>query len=168
MMLPSHFLAAVLLGLLASKWRAFTRQQWALALGFSVAIDLDHLVQVPAYLALHGVRNFSVTAMIHWGHAWQGFMHTPWALALVIPAMLVWRSWVPLVFWGLHMFQDFVIATRFVVFGSLMEWGVVAALLLVVAALLWDDHRRHGSGASFRAHVAGRFGFTRADPLPAS
>ena len=159
MMLPSHLLATLLVGLVVSRWRQFSPGDWALALGFSVAIDLDHVLQAPAYLATHGgLRGLQAGTILRWGHDWQGFMHTWWALALVVPAMLLWRSWIPLAFWGLHMFQDFVIAARFVVFGSPEEFVIMAILGACVAALLWDDHRRHGAGARFHQHVAKKFG----------
>ena len=161
MMLPSHLLAAVLLGLVVSRWRRFSRKEWALALGFSVAIDIDHLLQVPAYVATHGTAGLRAATIVHWGPAWQGFMHTPWGLLLVVPACVAWRSWVPAVFWGLHMFQDFVVAARFVVFGSPTEFAIVGALAVVVGALLWDDHRRHGAGARFHHHVWRTFGLPR-------
>ena len=142
MMIQSHVLAAVLLGLIISRWRAFAPRDWALALGFSVAIDLDHALQFPTYLATHGTAGLTPTTMLHWGHAWQGLMHTPWALVLVIPFALYYRSTLPFVFWGLHMVQDYVIATRFVVWGSTLEWVIDAALLLpVVTMFAWTITR---------------------------
>ena len=136
MMLPSHLLASLLLGLLLCRVRPFEARDWALALGFGVAIDLDHLLQFPSYVATHGVAALSPTAMLQWGGAWQGFMHGPWALALVVPAMLAFRSPLPLVFWGLHMVQDFVIARHYVHFGGPVEWGIVALLLAAVVLVL--------------------------------
>ena len=56
------------------------------------------------------------------------------------------------------MFQDFVIAARYVVFGSLEEWAILALLMLLVGALLVLDHRRRGEGAPFARHVASTFG----------
>jgi hypothetical protein len=170
MMFPSHLLAALILGLLISRRRAFSRRDWALALGFGVVIDLDHLLQFPRYLMTHGVAALQPTTMAHWGHEWQGFMHTPWALVLVLPATVYWRTWIPAVFWGLHMFQDFIVATRLVVFGSAQEWVVVAALAAIVAALLWADRRRRGvAGEGLVRHAARVFGLARATPAsPAS
>lgn len=159
MMLPSHLLATVLVGLVASRlWRPFTRTQWALALGFGVVIDVDHLLQVPAYLALHGAAALSPAQMLHWGSAWQGFMHTPWALVLVAPAALLCRSVVPFAFWGLHMAQDFVIARHYVPWGGPLEWAIVAALLAAVGGTLWLDHRRQDDGRTLARHVALTFG----------
>jgi len=133
-------------------------RDWALALGFSVAIDLDHLIQIPAYLATHGgMGGLQAATMTHWGHDWQGFMHTQWALALVIPAVIIWRSWIPAAFWTLHMVQDFVVAARYVVFGSPEEFAIMGALAVLVGVLLWVDHRRRGAGATFRTHVKRMF-----------
>lgn len=158
-MLPSHLLATLLLGLVAARlWRPFTRTQWALAVAFGVVIDLDHLVQLPAYVALHGAAGLAPGEMLTWGSAWQGVMHTPWALLLVAPAALLFRSLVPLAFWGLHMVQDFVIARHYVRWGGPEEWLIVAALALAVGALLWLDHRRHGAGRGLVRHAGVTFG----------
>ena len=158
-MLPSHLLATLLLGLVASRaWRPFTRTQWLLAIGFGVAIDVDHLVQVPAYLAMHGTAALAPGQMLSWGSAWQGFMHTPWALLLVAPFALLYRSLVPFAFWGLHMAQDFVVARHYVHWGGAMEWAIVAALLAAVCALVWTDHQRRGAGRSLPRHAAVTFG----------
>ena len=159
MMLPSHLLATLLLGLVVCRvWRPFTRTQWLLAIGFGVAIDVDHLIQVPAYLAMHGTAALAPGQMLQWGAAWQGFMHTPWALLLVAPLALLYRSIVPFAFWGLHMAQDFVIARHYVPWGGPLEWAIVAALLAAVGALVWADHRRHGADRSLPRHVAMTFG----------
>lgn len=159
MMLPSHLLATLLLGLLAGRLgRRFTRTQWLLAVGFGVAIDVDHLLQIPAYLALHGTAALTPAQMLTWGSAWQGFLHTPWALLLAVPLALLYRSVVPVAFWGLHMVQDFVVARHYVPWGGAMEWAIVAALLAAVAALLWTDHRSNGEGRSLARHVAITFG----------
>lgn len=161
MMVQSHFLAAVLLGLIISRWRAFTPRDWALALGFSVAIDLDHVLQFPAYLATHGTAGLTPATMLHWGHAWQGIMHSPWALVLVVPITVYYKSALPVVFWGLHMVQDYVVAARFVVWGSTTEWVIDAALLaLVVAAFVWE-HRAAPRHVRWHRHVAATFGLYR-------
>jgi hypothetical protein len=156
MMLPSHLLATLIVCALLALVRPMPRREWLLALAFGVVIDLDHLLQMPAYVATHGLAEMTPAAISAWGAAWQGFMHTPWALALVLPAVFVFRSPVPLVFWALHMVQDFVVARHLVVFGSPLEWAIDLALLGVLSALAWHDHTRHGRGASLRAHVLAR------------
>lgn len=168
MMMPSHLLAALLLGLVVSQWRRFSPRDWALALGFSVAIDLDHTLQFPVYVATHGgLASLSASTMIHWGANWQGFMHTPWALVPVAVATLYFRSWIPGVFWGLHMVQDFVVADYFVVFGSWEEWLIIGGLALLVTGVLWLDRRRQGSSAPLWRHGAAMLGHApkRASPI---
>ena len=162
MMFPSHLLGTLLVaGLVSLLWRPLAPRHWLLALGFGVVIDLDHLLQVPAYVAAHGLDGLTPATMLAWGGAWQGFMHTPWALALVAPAMLLFRSLAPLAFWGLHMFQDFVVARHLVPFGSALEWGVVAALAAAVAAVFWLEHRRHGAERPLARHVGATLGILR-------
>lgn len=138
MMLPSHLLSVLAVGLAIGllRGKSFRAREWALALGFGVVIDLDHLLAFPAYLAANGAAALNPSVGMHYGSAWQGFMHTPWALLVAVPALLWWRSWWPLAFWGLHMVQDFVIARHYVVFGSLSEWGIVALLAFTVWGLL--------------------------------
>lgn len=139
MMLPSHLLAIVLGGQLASRWRPFTRTQWTLALGLGVAMDVDHLLQLPVYVATHGAAGLDVGAMLRWGSEWQGFMHTPWALVLVVPACLAFRSTIPAAAWGLHLVLDFVVARHFVRWGGPAEWLIVGALAAAVVALASKD-----------------------------
>lgn len=160
-MIQSHLLGAVVLGLLLSHARRFAPRDWALALAFAVAIDVDHLIQVPAYVITHGVSDLTPATIMHWGGAWQGFLHTPWALLVVLPAMFIWRSWIPLAFWGLHMFQDFVIATKFVHFGSAVELWIDVGLVAVAAALFWFDHRTHAPARNYGRHVAATFGLVK-------
>lgn len=158
MMLPSHLLATLLLCLLVSLARPVTPKGWLLAIGFGVAIDLDHLLQIPVYVATHGAGALTPAAMLAWGGAWQGFMHTPWALALAVPASLVFASWFPLAFWGLHMAQDFVVARHYVRFGGPAEWAIDLALLALVAALFARDLRLHGAGRPWWQHALARVG----------
>ena len=160
MMLPSHLLATLLLCLLVSLVRPVAPREWILALVFGVAIDLDHLLQLPTYVATHGAAALRPGAILQWGGAWQGFLHTPWALLVVVPAWLFFASWFPLAFWGLHMVQDFVIARHFVHFGGPVEWAIDVALLLLVAALFTRDLRVHGAGRLWWQHALARVGIT--------
>lgn len=160
MMISSHLLASLLLGIALSQWRRFTPRDWALAVGFGVAIDLDHLLQLRQYILSHGgLRGMHAATIVHWGASWQGFMHTPLALALVVPACLLFRTLVPAAFWGLHMFQDFVIARSYVVFGSPEEMVIDVALLALVIAGFWLDRRRQGAADPLPRYVAGLFGW---------
>lgn len=169
MMFPSHLLGALLVGGLLSRARPFKPRDWQLALAFAVAIDLDHLVQVPAYLASHGVAGATPTAMLRWGDAWQGFMHDAlWGSLATLGAAVFFRSLVPVAFWLLHMFQDFVVATDYVDFGSLAEWVVIAALALAVGVVFAHDHRANGEGRAFHHHVAWRFGLPHRAPRGAA
>lgn len=155
-MLPSHLLATLLGCALLSLARPVSAREWMLALAFGVLIDLDHLLQVPVYVATHSMADMTPAAIMGWGGAWQGFMHTAWALALVVPACLWFRSLVPAAFWGLHMVQDFVVARHLVVFGSALEWAICAGLFALLALAIRLDHARHGAGAGFGEHVLAR------------
>lgn len=156
MMFPSHLLATLLVCAGISMLFPLAPKHWLLALAFGVAIDLDHLLQIPAYVATHGFQAMTPGEIARWGASWQGFMHTPWALLLVLPASVLFASWLPIVAWALHMFQDFVVATRWVVFGSATEWAIVGALAGLLALLVVRDHQAHGGGAALREHVFAR------------
>ena len=159
MMFPSHLLGTVLLGLLLSRIVPFQARDWVIALTFGVLIDLDHLLQIPAYIQANGLAALKPGEMAQWGGAWQGIMHKPVALALVGFASLALWSWLPLTFWGLHMFQDFVIARHFVTFGGPLEWAIIVALAGIVGLILVLDHRFTApAGLSLRDHAAARFG----------
>lgn len=158
MMFPSHLLATILVALLLSKLRPFEAKDWALALGFGVVIDLDHLLQIPRYAATHGgVASLAqVGDVMRWGADWQGFMHGPWAALVVLVACLGFAGWVPAVFWGLHMFQDFVVARHFVAFGGGVEWVAIAGLAASVLAVLAWEHRLQGARVPFHGYVRDR------------
>lgn len=151
MMLPSHLAATLILGFALARWFPFDARAWMLAIAFGVLIDIDHLFQAPQYLLSQipqkGLAAFRPTDMLHYGAAWQGiFHHAVWGTLIVLAASLILRSPVPALFWGLHMFLDFVIARKYVVFGSAMEFAVLGGMLALVALLAWDNHRIHGSG----------------------
>ena len=156
MMLPSHLLATLLGCALLNLARPLAPREWLLALTFGVAIDIDHLLQIPAYIAANGWSQLTPSAITQWGGAWQGFMHTPWALALVLPAMFVFSSWMPLAAWALHMILDFIVAKHLVHFGGPTEWLIITTMLAALLALAIRDHRLHGSGAALREHILAR------------
>lgn len=156
MMFPSHLLATLLVCAGISFFLPLGPKHWALALLFGVVIDLDHLLQIPVYVATHGFAALTPGEITRWGANWQGFIHTPWALLVVLAACALFASWLPLVGWSLHMFQDFVIATRYVAFGSAMEWAIVGALASILAFIVVRDHQAHGGNAALREHVFAR------------
>lgn len=156
MMLPSHLLATLLGCALLAMVRPMPAREWLLALAFGVVIDLDHLLQFPAYIASHGWSALTPGAILAWGGEWQGFLHTAWGLALVVPAMFVFGSWIPLAAWGLHMVLDFVVARHLVPFGGPLEWVIIGALSAALFVVLVRDHRIHGTGAGLREHAIAR------------
>lgn len=156
MMFPSHLLATLLGCALLALVRPVSSREWLLALLFGVAIDLDHLLQLPRYVATHHWSELTPAAIASWGSDWQGFLHTPWALLVVLPAAFVFASWIPLAAWGLHMVLDFVVARHYVRFGGPVEWAIIGAMAAALLALAARDHRLHGGGAALREHVLAR------------
>lgn len=156
MMFPSHLLATLLGCALLSLARPLGPREWLLALAFGVLIDLDHLLQIPAYIAANGWSQLTPAAITQWGNAWQGIMHTPWALLLILPTMILLGSWMPLAAWGLHMILDFVVARHLVHFGGPLEWTIIATMLGALTILAIRDHHLHGNDAALREHVLAR------------
>lgn len=166
-MFPSHLLGTVLVGLALHRVMPMKARDWRLALAFGVAIDLDHVLKAPAFIVENGWAAVMAPAtMLQWGAEWQGFMHTPaTAVVLVAGAALAFRSPIPVMFWALHMFQDFVIAKHYVRFGSVEEWLIVAGLAAVTGLVLARDHAeatRDGRKTPFLRHVAVKLGLARA------
>ncbi len=149
MMSISHLLAVLLLAYVTARFREWTVEDTWLALGFGWLIDLDHAVQVPVFVGSHDLTAMSLDQALSWGSAWQGAMHTPWGLVVVIAAVVTYRSWVPALFWFLHMVQDFYIATEWVVFGSPLEWAIVALMAGSLATIaVWQARvEAPGTGA---------------------
>ncbi len=166
MMFPSHLLATILVALVISRLIRLTPGHWTLAILFGVVIDVDHALNFPRYVMAHGgilQADFSVATMSAWGSNWQGFMHTTWAVPVVIAACLLAKHAVPAVFWGLHMVQDFVIARHFVTFGGSVEWIIIGALAASIVGTLALHHRVDRVGSPFRSYVKHRVtGGTRA------
>lgn len=156
MMFPSHLLATLLGCALLSLARPLEPRDWLLALLFGVAIDLDHLLQIPRYIATHGWTQLDPRTISHWGADWQGFMHTPWALLILLPATLYFWSWIPLAAWTLHMILDFIVAKHYVHFGGPLEYAIMATMTAALIALALRDHRLHGAERALREHVLSR------------
>lgn len=158
MMFPSHLLGTLILGLVVSRGRPLSANEWLLALAFGVAIDLDHALQFPGYVLANGLSGLTPSAMFAWGASWQGFMHAAWGLLAALGFAFAFRSWVPPVFWGLHMGLDFFVAMRFVPFGSALEWALIAVASGAVAALFVLHQRWVGDARSLSTHVVHTLG----------
>jgi len=149
MMLPTH-LAATLVGcLLLARWRGLDREGWTLALLFGVAIDVDHLLEVPAYLAAawpaRGLAAFSPGALAGHGAGWHSIFHAP-AFGLVVAAVAIGlRTAVPLAAWALHQTMDWAVGAG-VGFATPAEFALLAALLAALAFLARDHVRRTWPG----------------------
>lgn len=161
-MLPSHLAATLILGFLLARVVPWDARAWLLAIVFGVVIDIDHLLEVPRYLLTqvptHGMAALAPSAILQHGAAWQGIFHNPlWGSLIVVAASLLLWSWIPLVFWGLHMVLDFVVARHYVVFGSPTEFAVLAAMLAVLVPLALLHHRTFGNGQPFGAWARGGF-----------
>jgi len=111
----------------------------ALAYGFGVAVDIDHLVKAPFYLRAVGLRDKR-------GYYWRSSLQEPVAYLWIIPLCLMLGTFVPLVFFTIHLLMDYSVSyekmpfypySRRVTQGWMLsvpdkvKEGVLAAVLLV-------------------------------------
>jgi hypothetical protein len=71
-----------------------------LAYVFGLGQDLDHLVKLPFYLKAVGLKNKK-------GYYWRSSLQEPVALLWILPICLFLQTWVPAIFFGLHLVLDY-------------------------------------------------------------
>jgi hypothetical protein len=72
----------------------------ALAYGFGVAVDVDHLLKAPFYLRAVGLKDKR-------GYYWRSSLQEPVAFLWIIPLCLFLGSFVPIVFFTMHLLMDY-------------------------------------------------------------
>lgn len=138
--MPTHLLATLLIGYIL---KLSTSYEWALAIGFGVAIDIDHIAML---------LKFKRLAPKHWHTLGDGslMLHSPLqeptTVLLVAPLSLLLHTAIPLIFWALHVSLDTFMLSRkrpfwpfskkiyrygAVRMGSVAEWLLSTAGLLM-------------------------------------
>lgn len=140
MMLPTHLVATILLGLvLARVWPGWDARSWMLAIAFGVAIDIDHFAQVPGYLATQlpaqGLAALSPAALKAYGGGWSAFFHQPIGAAVVFAVAVALHDAVPVLAWSLHRGLDTLVGRGIVEFAGPVELLLLAVLAGLVAVL---------------------------------
>lgn len=145
-MLFTHLAATLLLAWIGSRvipgWDA---RAWMLAILFGVAIDVDHLLEVPAYLAQEVPRQgwgaLSPWSLKAHGAGWISVLHSPFGGALALSVAVIFQSPAPFAAWLLHKWMDWTIGKDKLEFAGPAELSILAVLVTCLAFIA-------------RAHVA--------------
>lgn len=73
-----------------------------LAYAFGVGVDIDHLIKAPFYLRLVGLQRKKE-------YYWRSSLQEPVALLWIIPLALFLQTWVPVVFFMIHVAMDYLV-----------------------------------------------------------
>ena len=96
MTIVTHVLATTL-GVQALRLRG---SDAALAYVFGVGVDIDHAIKAPFYLRTVGARR-------RLGYYWRTSLQEPVALLWIVPLCIFLRTWVPALFFLIHLAMDY-------------------------------------------------------------
>jgi len=77
-------------------------RQAVLAYVFGVGVDIDHLLKAPFYLRAVGLQRKK-------DYYWRSSLQEPIALLWIVPLSLYLRSWVPPLFFVVHVAMDYLV-----------------------------------------------------------
>jgi len=123
----------VVITLLLIQIMLLDRNEAFIALTFGVFIDLDHLLGLGTYAKANGIAPLlDVDTLMNPGGQWKSMLHSPMALAMVVPISYVVRMAIPVLFWGVHISMDYLEEN---LLGNLSTFeamlGALAAMALV-------------------------------------
>ena len=72
----------------------------ALAYVFGVGQDIDHAIKLPFYLKHVGMKNKK-------GYYWRSSLQEPVAFLWILPLCIVLGTWIPALFFGIHLALDY-------------------------------------------------------------
>ncbi len=120
-----------------------------LAFVFGVAVDVDHVIKAPFYLRYAGLTRQK-------DYYWRSSLQEPVAFLWILPLCLFLGTWVPAIFFGIHVLMDYLVGyekmpfypfTRHVSRGWLTQYAdktkeavLFAGLACSQAYLLWARH----------------------------
>ncbi|MBI4500026.1 MAG: hypothetical protein HY700_02580 [Gemmatimonadetes bacterium] len=67
---------------------------------FGLGQDIDHLIKLPFYLRAVGLKNKK-------GYYWRSSLQEPVALLWILPICLLLQTWVPAIFFAIHLALDY-------------------------------------------------------------
>jgi membrane-bound metal-dependent hydrolase YbcI (DUF457 family) len=108
------FFTHLLLVLVLIKFLALAKTEIVYALAFGVFIDFDHVFKLPMYVKYFVKNKKNVTFKDFWNSPsdavtvnTRSFVQEPVFLLFVIPFSVLVKSFIPLLFFGLHVFLDY-------------------------------------------------------------
>jgi hypothetical protein len=72
----------------------------ALAYTFGIGQDIDHAIKLPFYLKAVGLKNKK-------GYYWRSSLQEPVAFLWILPLCIVLGTWIPALFFGIHLALDY-------------------------------------------------------------
>ena len=120
-----------------------------LAYLFGVAVDVDHLIKAPFYLKAVGLKDKR-------GYYWRSSLQEPVALLWILPLCIALGTYVPALFFAMHVAMDYSVRFEKMPFYPYSRWvtrgwlvtvpdrvkeGIVFAVVLCTNALLYWNGR---------------------------
>ena len=115
------------------------RLDFFLAVGFGALVDLDHVVPyVKTYLKEKKINQR--------GYDSRWYTQEPIFFIVVIPISVVYRTWVPIIFFSLHLLLDYMMDykkyplypnKKIVVRGFIKSYGILYWIITAVSVLLF-------------------------------
>ena len=118
-----------------------------LAYLFGCAVDVDHIIKAPFYLKAVGLKDKR-------GYYWRSSLQEPVALLWILPLSLALGTWIPVLFFCVHVSMDYSVRfekmplypySTWVTRGwltklsdKLKDWTVFATALCLNALLYWN------------------------------
>jgi hypothetical protein len=100
-------------------------EQAALAFAFGVAIDIDHVVKAPFYLKFAGLKEKKM------GYYWRSSLQEPVGFLWIIPLSLYLGTFVPVLFYAMHLAMDYSVSFEKMPFYPYSNWVTRGWLLTV-------------------------------------
>ena len=95
-----NLLAHLLITILLAKVMSLSEPEFLLAMLFGVIIDFDHLLKAPLYLKQNGLK-----IVRYWN--WRTSLQEPVSYLWIIPVSFYLHSWVPIIFFTVHLVLDY-------------------------------------------------------------
>lgn len=108
------------------------------AILFGFLLDLDHLMGIPSFINEYGwAAIFNMDSILHNDVQWKSAMHGAEAFIVVSAISLLFRMYVPILFWSVHVLMDWAQVT----YWNIIAWPELLFMLILGGALLYIEYR---------------------------
>jgi hypothetical protein len=87
----------------------------ALAYTFGMAVDVDHVIKLPFYLKAVGLKDKR-------GYYWRSSLQEPVALLWILPLCYFLGTWIPVIFFLIHVTMDYSVRFEKMPFFPYSNW----------------------------------------------